>query len=145
MDANEHVLHGQFCRRLTSADVGLDIEEMSHQAWDQNHEPNTFADGSKLIDGVWASHSLEIRGFKILSFGESVSNHSTMVFDVSTQCLVGKFEQRIVRPACRRLNCKTSSLSKYNRILERLMGIHKMEERLDEIIEAIVDDKPTPT
>jgi len=58
---------------------------------------------------------------------------------------MGKLEHRIVRPACRHLNCKTSSLSKYNRILERLMGIHKMEERLDEIIEAIVDDKSTPT
>ena len=43
----------------------------------------------------------------------------------------------------RRLNTKTASLSRYNAILERLMTLHKMDERLDAIIDAIVDDKPT--
>ena len=58
MDANEHILRGTFCRRLTYPEFGLDIEEMVHVAWHTTSEPNTFADGSKPIDGVWASYSL---------------------------------------------------------------------------------------
>ena len=79
----------------------------------------------------------------MLSFGESVGDHRTMIFDVSTRSLIGKFEHRIVRAGCRRLNCKTSSLTSYNRILESLMTRHCMEKRLDAIIDAIVDDTPT--
>ena len=67
-----------------------------------------------------------------------------MIFDVSTRSLIGAFEHRIVGPSCRRLNYKTPSLGRYNEILEKLMNIHKMEERLDAIIDAIVDDCPTP-
>ena len=126
MDANEHILQGSFCRRLISPEFDLDIEEILHKAWHKNSEPNTFADSLKPIDGVWASRSLEIGGFKILSFGESVGNHITIIFDVSTRSLIGAFEYRIVRQACRRLNCKTSSLGRYNEILEKLMDIHKI-------------------
>ena len=92
---------------------------------------------------MWASRSLEIGGFKMLSFGESVGDHRTMIFDVSTRSLIDKFEHRLVRAGCRRLNCKTSSLTSYNRILESLMTRHCMERRLDAIIDAIVDDAPT--
>ena len=79
----------------------------------------------------------------MLSFGESVGDHRTMIFDVSTRSLIGKFEHRIVRAGCRRLNCKTHSLHSYNSILESLMARHRMEPRLDAIIEKIVDDTPT--
>ena len=140
MDANEHVLDGPFTRQLREE---LDLEEISHKAW-RGSPPNTHISGSKPIDGVWASRSLEIGGFKILSFSESVGDHRTMIFDVSTRSLIGIFEHHVVRSGCRRLNCKTSSLSKYNAILERLMATHRMEERLDEIIEAVVNDRPTP-
>ena len=54
-----------------------------------NGEANTHADGSIPIDDVWASKSLEIGGFKILPFDESVGNHATMIFDVSTHSLIG--------------------------------------------------------
>ena len=140
MDANEHVLDGPFTRQLREE---LDLEEISHKAW-RGSPPNTHISGSKPIDGVWASRSLEIGGFKILSFSESVGDHRTMIFDVSTRSLIGIFEHHVVRSGCRRLNCKTSSLSRYNAILERMMAMHRMEERLDEIIEAVVNDRPTP-
>ena len=104
---------------------------------------NTHADDSIPINGVWASKSLEIGGFKILPFDESGGNHSTMIFDVSTRSLIGEHKPKVVRAACPRLNCKTLSLGQYNNILERSMAVHQMEERLDAIITDIVDDKPT--
>jgi len=142
MDANEHVLYGGLCKRLLDEKLGLNLAEISHKAWSEQ-EPNTYIDGSKPIDGVWASEGLEIGGFKMLSFGESVGDHRTMIFDVTTRSLIGKFEHRVVRADCRRLNCKTHSLISYMTILERLMSVHKMDQRLDTLIEAIVDDTPT--
>ncbi len=62
MDANEHVLQGDLCTRLIDESLGLDLAEISHKAW-SGHEPNTYIDGSKPIDGVWASRCLEIGGF----------------------------------------------------------------------------------
>ena len=144
MDASGYVLHGNFCKRLAPAGFRLAIEEISHKAWDKNCEQNTFADRSKPIDGVWASRSLETGGFKTLSVGESIGSHSTMIFYVSLRSLVGKFEHRIVKPVCRRLHCKTSSMDRYNKILKELMSIHKMEEYLDVIIEVLTDDSTTP-
>ena len=130
MGANEHVLHGSFCKRLASSEFGLDIEEIVHRAWDMHSEPNTFADGLKSIDRAWASISLDIGGFKILSFGESVKGHITMILDVTTRSLVGAFEQRIIRPTCRRLNCKTSSLCRYMKHLKSLCAFTRWRSDL---------------
>jgi len=143
MDANDHVIRGHLARWLTDHETGLDLVEISHKAWGDT-EPNTHVDGSQPIDGVWASRSLEIGGFKILSFGESVGDHRTMIFDVSTRSLIGVFEHSITRAECRRLNTKTSSLPRYTEILERMMDIHRMEQRLDAVVDAIVNDCPTP-
>ena len=142
MDANEHILSGTIGKMLTEEENGLDLVELSHKSW-REVEPNTYIDGTRPIDGVWASDSLEIGGFKMLSFGESVGDHRTMIFDVSSRSLIGKFEHRIVRAGCRRLNCKTHSLHSYNRILEALMTRHRMDPRLDAIIDKVVDDTPT--
>ena len=140
MDANEHVLEGPFTSALRE-EVGL--EEISHRAW-RGTPPHTFIDGSQPIDGVWASPELDIGGFAILSFGQSVGDHSTLVFDVGTRSIIGRQEDDIVRPECRRLNTQTSSLRRYNEILEAQMARHKMQERLDELLAAIEDDTPTP-
>jgi len=73
--ANEHVLTGRFCKALMKTDNGLDLEEISHKAWG-GKKPNTYIDSSKPIDGVYAPRSLEVSGFKMLSFGESMGVYS---------------------------------------------------------------------
>ena len=118
--------------------------EISHRAWGLN-KPNNNTDGSIPINGVWVSLSLKIGGFNILSFNESVGNHSTMIFDVSTRSLIGEHDHKVVRAACRRPKCKTPSLGRYKDILKNLMNVYRMEEMLDVIIEGIVDDKPIAT
>ena len=142
MDANEHVITGSLTSQLTDYMNGLDLEEISSRAWGFE-EPNTFIDGHKPIDGVWASQCLEIGGFKLLSFGESIGDHRTMIFDVSTRSLLGKYEHRVVRAGCRRLNCRTTSMGRYNKLLETLMTQNRMDERLDAVLEEIVNDRPT--
>ena len=99
MDANEHILNDELGRLLRSQEGGLDLEEISHKAWG-GEEINTYIDGSKPIDGVWASRSLEIGGFKIISFLEGVGDHRTMIFDVEPRSLLGVNEVRVLRRAC---------------------------------------------
>ena len=142
MDANEHVLDDPFFRSLCSEENGLDLVEISHRAW-EGSEIGTYIDGTKPIDGVWASSGLEIGGFKILSFMEGVRDHRTMIFDVESRSLLGVDEHRVVRAPCRRLNTQTSSLPRYTSILNRLMSTHKMDDRLDRLIASIKDDNPT--
>ena len=67
--------------------------------------------GSKLIDGVW-----KLVDSKCFYFSDSIGDHRTIIFDVSTRSVIEKFEHRVVRSACRRLNTNTSNLSKYNTI-----------------------------
>ena len=115
-----------------------------HGGWGAE-EPKTFIDGQQTIDGVWSSTILEIGSFKLLSFGESIGDHRTMIFDVTTRSLIGKFEHRVVKAGCRRLNYNTSSMSRYNTLLEKLVTQNRMDERLDSVLAEIVDDKPTPS
>jgi len=137
------VLNSQLCRRLRTEATGLDLEEISHKVWG-GREVNTHMNGLVLIDDVWASRSLEIGGFLILPFSQSIGDHRSMLFDVSSRSLLGVFEHNVVRAECRRLNTQTSSLGRYNAILERLMATHRLIERQDAVISEIMDNKPTP-
>ena len=79
----------------------------------------------------------------MLSFGESIGDHRIMIFDVSTRSLIGLFEHRIVRAGCHRLNCQTTSMGRYNKLLESLMSQNRMDDCLDKVLEEIANDKPT--
>ena len=56
---------------------------------------------------------------------------------------IGLFEHCIVRTGCRRLNCRTTSMGRYNKLLESLMTENRMDDRLDKVLEEIANDKPT--
>ena len=73
-DANEHILTGNLGAALTGSKWDLGLKEVSHRAWGAQ-PPNTNIRGKDPIDGVWASSTLEVVGFKILSFYSSVGDH----------------------------------------------------------------------
>ena len=98
-NCNEHIVTGSLGKALTGGKWDLDVSEVSHRAWG-NRPPNTHTRGKIPIDGVWASNSLEIAGFKILFFYNSVGDHQRMVFDVTSRSLLGKFEKRVIKPGC---------------------------------------------
>jgi hypothetical protein len=80
----------------------------------------------------------------VLSFAESVGGQCTFIFDVTTHSLMGQHEHRVILPGCCGLNTKTSSLPRYNEILENNMKVHRMSKRQDSIVAEIVDDTPMP-
>ena len=127
-DANEHILTGSLGSALTGSTWDLGLEEVSHRAWGDK-PPNTNIRGKDPIDGVWASSTLEVVGFKILSFYSSVGDHRGMVLDISARTLLEKYESRIVRAGCRRLISKNAgSVSKYNELFEGQIRRHKLRE-----------------
>ena len=73
-DTNEHILTNSLGTASTSSRWDLGLEEVSHRAWGDK-PPNTNIRGKNPIDGVWASSTLEVVRFKILSFYSSVGDH----------------------------------------------------------------------
>ena len=63
--------------------------------WD-GEPPNTFLMGSEPIDTVLWTMDLELGGIRINSFNESSVDHRTMLLDVTTVSMVGKFENKVV-------------------------------------------------
>ena len=104
MDANEHILDGYFMRQLGKWGSELEIEETTPKAWIGGIQPNTYIDGSKPITGVCIFSSLKSTSFQRLLFIESVGDHRTIIFDISTQLLLDKHEHKIVWAGCQRLN-----------------------------------------
>ncbi len=111
MDATEHILNQSLEKRLVTDGSRLELVEVSHWSWG-GQEPNTYIDGCKLIDEIWALWCLEIGGVKMMPFGESIGNHRTIIFDVPMRSPLGQFKQRVVHSGCRRLNCQTSILGR---------------------------------
>ena len=60
------MLTGNLGAALTGSKWDLGLEEVSHRTWGDK-PPNTNIRGKDPIDGVWASSTLEVVGFKILS------------------------------------------------------------------------------
>ena len=66
-----------------------------------------------------------------------------MVFDITAPSLLGKYEVRVERAGCRRLNSKNKgSRSRYNEILEDHIRQHKLRERLDQLDVEIGNEAP---
>ena len=98
MDANKHVLEGQFMRRLLE-DEKLGLIEETNKVWD-SELPHTFLMGSDPIDTVLWTEDLEVVGLRMNSFDESSGNHRTIILDVTTVSMVGTYKNKVVRPEC---------------------------------------------
>ena len=143
MDANDHILTGSLGKALVGQKWDIGLEEISHRAWG-DFPPNTYIRGHRPVDGVWASSTLEIVGFKILPFYSSVGDHRGMVFDVTTRSLLGKYEARVEKAGCRRLiSSNQGSVDRYNKLVEDQVKRHKLRERLDELDMEMGNDAPT--
>ena len=143
MDANNHILTGSLGKAMVSHKWDTGLEEVSHRAWD-NVAPNTYIRGREPVDGVWASSSLEIVGFKILPFQSSVGDHRGMVFDITMRSLLGRYEARVVKAGCRRLiSSNQGSLTRYNALFEDQVRRHKLKERLDQLDVDMGNEAPT--
>jgi hypothetical protein len=94
--------------------------------------------GKEPIDAVFHTPDLEVTSTLQLSFHEGISDHRTVLVDISTWSAIDKQEFQVVHPHVRRLNSKNNrARPKYLRYLETQMATHKMTHCLDECKRAI--------
>lgn len=131
IDANEQVTDGPIYRALS----GINMKEITHKYWEPGIVPHTHISGTKAIDGIFATHDIEVTGLLELSFDESVGDHRTMIIETSTASTIGRFQGNIVRPSSRRLTTKQPRVMEaYNNRLERQYKSHRIQERLTKLL-----------
>ena len=133
MDANEHVLTGRLCRQLGEEGIGLREITKDHLG---TLCPNTHSAGSMQIDRVWTTSDVTVTNVQWLPYSESPGDHRACIFDVTTLSVIGSYQKKIVHPNCRRLTSKRpDSVRKYIAEMERQFDTHRLDTRLETIIE----------
>jgi hypothetical protein len=70
----------------------------------------------------------------MVNFAESPGDHRSLLFDISTCSLLGKFRYKICRPVSRRLvTSQVDSVKRYNEIVREQFEIHRILERMDAV------------
>jgi hypothetical protein len=63
---------------------------------------------------------------------ESLADHWSFVFNISTRLLMGVYRYRVCCPVSRQLvTLQESSVKRYNKIIREQFDIHQIEERMD--------------
>jgi hypothetical protein len=131
IDVNGHPLHNDLYRQLQ--EQRTEMEKFSHKCWGPE-APYTHPAGKSPIDGAYKSSEVEIVNLCMLTFAESLGDHRSLCFDISTCSLLGKFRYKICRPVSRRLvTYQPSSVKGYNKIIREQFEIHRIVERLDAV------------
>ena len=131
MDVNDHPLHNKFYTTLKEQTTVM--EEFTHKCWGLK-EPYTHHSGKSPINGGYKSPEVEIVNLSMLNFAESPGNHRSLLFDISTCSLLGKFRYKVCCPVSRRLvTLQADSVKCYNEIVRDQFEVHRIIERMDAV------------
>ena len=131
MDVNEHIYNKSIGKELTDSD-GLAMREV---VGDFTQQPigSTFFQGSKPIDGVWATSDISVSNAMVMPSGYGIGDHRLFVINMATKDLVGEFPPKVLRPVSRRLNTKLPGVANlYAELLEDQIIWHRLIERTGE-------------
>ena len=144
MDANEHVLRGPLAKRFQAQDI--ELTEATHTFWPSNTEPNTHIDGKLPIDGIFVTPDVDVTNFLSLSFHESIGDHRTMIIEVTTSSVIGRYQGKIVQPSTRRLTLRQhGAVASYNKSLHSQLSLHNIPQRIASLRSEIrAANKPIP-
>ncbi len=94
-----------------------------------------FFQGSKPIDGIWATKDRFVTHTCVLLAGFGIGNHQMFVVDLQEDTIIGTAPFRVKQFIPCRLNTKVSSgaTQKYIQKFEESLLCHRMIEKLDEI------------
>jgi hypothetical protein len=130
-DINDHPLHNTFYSTLKEQNT--DMEEFTHKCWGLK-EPYTHHLGKSPINGGYKSPEVEIVNLSMLNFAESPGDHRSLLFDISTRSLLGKFRYKVCCPVSRRLvTSQADSVKCYNEIVRDKFEVHRIVERMDTV------------
>ena len=125
MDANGHTMDSPLRKML--GDEGVGLIEFSHKYWGAK-PPNIYINVKIPIDAGYRLPDLEVYRFCMLSFINSPGDHRSWIAEITTRSMLGKNLYKIERPAARRLVCCPQVMKKYNEIVSKKFGIHRIQE-----------------
>ena len=107
MDANNNVFNGKYTKRLAAE--GLEMREAVHTVVPRMG-PNTHAEGSKPIDGIWYTNDLELEKASYLPFDPQLGDHRPVAADFTQRSVLGAKLPQIAPHEARRLNSKVKKI-----------------------------------
>ncbi len=129
IDANKNIYRGELGWQLTDLD-GLGMKEVMGE-FTAKQLGAMYFQGSKPIDGTWATGNLTVTNACIMPVGFGVGDHQLFVIDFATTTLIDSGSHTIVQPALFHLNTKINGCAqRYNKILQRNILCHCLLERL---------------
>ncbi len=131
MDVNKHPTEGKFSRKL--AKMNLDMHKLSQKCWGPT-PPNTHINGMQPIDGGYIYSEIEVVNLAMLNFTDCPGNHRSLILDVLTISLLGKYQHKVCWPVSRRLVLSQQSLvDRCKKIIWEKFKIHHIKERLNAV------------
>lgn len=101
MDCNEDVRRHTISTWLQEVEL-MDCVLEKHE---RNNAPPTYNRGSKPIDGMFCSTSLQVTACGYLPFGHFPSDHRGVWVDITYGSAFGHHIPKCIQPAARRLKC----------------------------------------
>ncbi len=133
LDANEDIYNKSLGQSLTNRD-GLNMLEVVGD-FTGTKIGLTFFQGSKPIDGIWATPDLVVIHACVMPVGYGVGDHWLFVVDFQEGSLIGEAPFQIKRFTSQWLNTKVSSgaIQKYLSGLENSLDCHHLIECLGQL------------
>jgi hypothetical protein len=88
IDVNGHPLHNDLYQQLQECKT--EMEKFSHKCWGPK-APYMHPASKSHINGAFKSPEVEILNLCMLMFAESLGDHQSLCFDISTRSLLSKF------------------------------------------------------
>ena len=136
-------------------DVNDNVQAPHIQTWLQQHElseaiaahrdgpaPPTYHRGSRQIDGIFVSHSLNPTKSGFLEFGAMPSDHRALWIELSFDNMFGCKMGQLAPPKARQLKCNDPKVcSQWKMLMQEHAAQHKIQKKLDKIKVAIAADE----
>jgi hypothetical protein len=92
---------------------------------------STFFQGSKPIDGVWATSDLTVCNASIMPAGYGIGDHRLFAIDFASSDIIGNTAPKVVRSVSQQLNTKIPrAAAVYAKILEGKIIQHRLIKRV---------------
>ena len=116
IDANKNIKDNMLSRTLAAEDITL---KEAVRSVSPGHGPITHFRGTELIEGIWYTPDMELRGTDYLPFDVDMRDYWPVLTNFTQTLLLGVNLPHIVQPAARRLNSQVDRIrDKYNKDLK---------------------------
>jgi hypothetical protein len=105
--------------------------------------PATYIRGTKTIDGVFATHKIQLANSYYLPFDRSPSDHRWIILDIDEDLLLGTARDDIAPPLLRKATSKIPSVKEtFQTLVNQQVQRYQLRTRIEQLYNGIVDGIP---